>query len=81
MKLHGIYSKLHKNEIVFSFECRIIGGEITLNEEARDIRYFPSHEIPENTFWNHSDRIKDYFENKNENKVIFKTQKGNSVIK
>jgi len=81
IKLHGIYSKTHKNEIVFSFECRIIGGEITLNEEARDIKYFPSHEIPENTFWNHIERIKDYFESKKENKVIFKIQKGNSAIK
>lgn len=80
-KLLGIYSKSHKDEIVFSFECRIIGGKIILNEEAKDIKFFPGHEIPENTLWNHIERIKDYFENQNENKVIFKMQQGRSVIK
>src|SRR3989344_436322 len=30
-KLAGVYSKPDKNEIVFSFICNSIGGEITLN--------------------------------------------------
>src|SRR3989344_4155654 len=33
-RLVGVYSKAEKNDIVFSFICKIIAGEMTLNNEA-----------------------------------------------
>lgn len=50
VKLTGIYSKsTEKDEIVFSFLCEIIGGELTLNKEADKIEYFRLKNIPINT--------------------------------
>lgn len=78
IKLSGIYSKPEKNDIVFSFECKIIGGKMTLNEEAKDIKYFSLHEIPKNTSQKQVERIEDLL--KNENELIMKTQLGKSSI-
>ena len=39
-RLTGIYSKPNKNEIVFQFVCTVVGGKITLNNEADKIKYF-----------------------------------------
>lgn len=72
VKLIGVYSKPNKDEIVFSFECKMIDGKLTLNEEAKDIRYFSIYEIPENIVQKQVERIKDYFENKES--VILKIQ-------
>jgi mutator protein MutT len=72
IKLIGVYSKPNKDEIVFSFECNIIDGELILNEEAKDIKYFSLDKIPENTVVKQVERIKDYFEN--QNKTVLKIQ-------
>lgn len=73
-KLQGIYHKPEKGpvlrsfgiegEIVFSFEAKIVGGEITLNEEARAIEYFDLENIPANTSSRQVERIHDYFNEK-----------------
>ena len=78
IKLIGVYSKKEKNEIVFSFECKIIGGELTLNEEAKDVKYFSLKEIPENMVKKQVERINDLFEN--ENKIFLKIQTGKSTL-
>lgn len=72
VRLIGVYSKPNKDEIVFSFECKMTGGELTLNDEAKDIKYFSLTEIPENTVLKQIERIKDSFENKD--KTILKIQ-------
>ncbi len=74
VKLLGMYSKPQKDEIVLNFECKIIGGELTLNEEARAFGYFENGNIPENTIPKQKERIQDYFENSTD--VILKIQKG-----
>lgn len=74
-RMIGTYSKPDKNEIVFSFECKIISGKITLNEEARDIRYFDIDKIPTNTIKKQVERIKDYA--KNSNDLIMTIQNSN----
>ncbi|PIR94662.1 NUDIX hydrolase [Candidatus Falkowbacteria bacterium CG10_big_fil_rev_8_21_14_0_10_39_11] len=76
--LAGIYSKPDKNEIVFSFECNVIGGKITLNEEAKDIQWFALDDIPKNTSPKQVERIKDFF-NIND-QPIMKVQTGKSSI-
>lgn len=72
IRLIGVYSKPNKDEIVFSFECKVLGGELTLNEEAKDIKYFSFTEIPENTVLKQVERIKDSFGDKE--KTILKIQ-------
>ncbi len=76
--LAGVYSKPEKDEIVFSFECKIIGGKMTLNQEAKEIKYFSLNEIPKNTFQKHIERIEDLL--KNNDKPIMKIQTGKSSI-
>jgi len=77
-RLAGVYSKPDVDEIVFSFECKIIDGELTLNEEAKDFKYFSLQEIPKNSSSKQFERIKDLLED--ENKMIMKTQTGKSSI-
>lgn len=72
IRLVGIYSKPNKDEIVFCFECNILGGELTLNDEAKDIKYFSVDEIPKNTIQKQIERIKDFFDNRES--VILKIQ-------
>lgn len=78
IKLAGIYSKPQKDEIIFSFECKIVGGEITLNDEAKDIQWFAFDEIPKNTSPKQVERIKDLLENPTD--LIMKIQEGESSI-
>ena len=58
-RLAGVYSKPDKDEIVFSFVCRIIGGEISTSDEADEIAYFDFDRIPPNTLPKHVERIAD----------------------
>ncbi len=76
--LTGIYSKPDKGEIIFSFVCRAIGGEITLNDEADKIQYFDVAKLPPNISSKQVERIKDAAANFG--KVIYKIQTGKSSI-
>lgn len=78
IQLAGIYSKPEKDEIIFSFECKVIGGKITLNEEARDIQYFSFSKIPKNTSLHQVERIQDLLENKDG--ILLKVQTGKSSL-
>ena len=77
-RLVGIYSKPERNDIIFSFVCKRIGGELLLNDEADRIEYFEIDSIPKNTSPKQVERIRDAVANKGE--VIFKTQVGKSSI-
>lgn len=77
-KITGVYSKKDKNEIVFSFLCRVVGGELTLNDEADQILYFDLKSIPNNFSPKQLERIKDYFSDSE--KTYYKIQEGKSSI-
>ena len=77
-KLLGIYNKDNKNDMAFSFLCKVKSGKITLNDEADKIEYFEINKLPTNTVPKQVERIKDALLNSNE--VIFKTQTGKSSI-
>lgn len=62
-RLVGIYSKKKKNDIIFSFLCKEIGGEITLNDEADAIEYFSTEKLPQNLSPKHEERIRDVIQN------------------
>ena len=77
-KLAGVYTKKEQNTIVFSFVCEVIGGAITLNEEARSIEYFAIDALPPNTSPKQVERIHDAARNLSD--PIFKVQTGKSSI-
>ena len=77
IRLAGIYNKPEKNEICFSFICKIIGGQLTLNDEADKIEYFDFKDIPDNTSQKQVARIKDAL---GEKEMVFKNQVGKSSI-
>ncbi len=77
-KLFCVYSKPEKNTIGFDFECEVVNGKITLNDEAKEIKYFSLDEIPKNTVPKQVERIKDFYINKTE--TMMKVQRGKSAI-
>lgn len=74
VSLAGVYSKPDKNEVVLSFVCKIIGGKITLNDEADKIEYFEVNKFPPNTSQKQVERIKDAISNPD--KITYKVQTG-----
>ncbi len=76
-RLAGVYSKRNQTDLVFSFVGRIVGGKITLTDEADQIEYFSIEDIPKNTAPKHVERIKDVLENKSKT-LIMKIQEGPS---
>jgi len=78
VKLSGIYSKSDKNDIVFSFICKIVGGEITLNDEADKIEYFAIEDLPANTSPKQVERIK--AASKEPEELFLEVQSGKSSI-
>lgn len=77
-RLAGIYSKPRENDIVLQFVCNVIGGEITLNNEADKIKYFAYDDIPAKVAQKQVERLKDIFENPG--KLVMKTQKSKSTL-
>ena len=78
INLVHISNNPEKDDIVFLFICKIIGGKLTLNDEADKIKYFAFNEIPHNTVPKHVLRLKDILENPH--KLITKTLIGKSSI-
>lgn len=78
IKITGVYFKPDKNNIVFTFLCKIIGGHSTLSRESDKIEYFEIDKIPNNTVIKQVERIKDVMQNSNE--VILKIQTGKTSI-
>jgi predicted CoA-binding protein len=59
VRLCGVYKKIEKDEIVFSFICRIVGGELIATSEAREHKYVSVDDIPKNFSPNQKERIID----------------------
>ena len=70
----GIYCKPKDDDLVLSFKCKVIGRELTLNDEADRLEYFSMDQIPANTNPKQVQRIQDYFDDPG--KTNFKTQIG-----
>ena len=74
----GIYSKPEIDQLVFLYQCKILSGEMQVNSEAREIKYFSQSEIPANIPAKHIERINDYFLKSLE--VIQRKQFGKSTV-
>lgn len=57
----GIYNKPTQGEIVFSFRCNVVSGELALNDGADRIEYFALNDIPQNTSRKQVERIRKAF--------------------
>jgi len=78
VKLLGVYSKRDEDNLVFSFLCKIIGGQATLNNEADKIEFFDTDKLPKNTVPKQIERIRDALEHSD--KTILKIQIGKNSI-
>ncbi|MFA5130885.1 MAG: NUDIX domain-containing protein [Patescibacteria group bacterium] len=76
-KLAGIYNKPDKGALAFSFICKVVGGQLTLNEEADKIEYFGIEEIPANISQKQVARIRDALKEK---ELVLKNQTGKGAI-
>jgi hypothetical protein len=75
-RLAGIYFKPEKNEIVFSFVCTVLSGQLVLNDEADKIEYFSINKLPSNTPPKQVERMKDA----QHDQLVYKIQTGKSSI-
>jgi ADP-ribose pyrophosphatase YjhB (NUDIX family) len=58
-RLVGVYGKINKDELDFSFICRTIGGYLLITDEASECKYFEVNQLPFNTIPKHVERIHD----------------------
>ncbi len=58
-RLVGVYGKINKDELDFSFICHAIGGELSITEGAGESKYFDVDRLPINTNPKHVERIND----------------------
>lgn len=60
VRLAGLYSWTAIDEVIYSFVCRVVGGELlTHTDETDDARYFALDDLPANTFLEHAARAND----------------------
>jgi 8-oxo-dGTP diphosphatase len=58
-RLVGVYGKPAKDDLVFAFSCRVVGGELSETDESDACGYFPFEAIPPNTPPKHVERVQD----------------------
>ncbi len=58
-RLVGVYGKVDKDDLVFAFVCKVVGGELRLSDEADEHRYFDVNALPPNTLQKQVERIFD----------------------
>jgi 8-oxo-dGTP diphosphatase len=58
-RLVGVYAKTYKDELVFVFSGKIVGGELATTDEADQCLYFEVKDLPANTIPKHVARIHD----------------------
>ncbi len=58
-RLVGVYGKVNKNDMVFAFTCRVVGGQLGATEESDECRYFAVQDIPPNTSPKQVERVHD----------------------
>ena len=71
------YGRPEIDELVFSFVCRNVGGELTTTDEAGQVEYVAADRIPANTLPRHLERIRDALEERSG--LVFKIQRGLST--
>jgi ADP-ribose pyrophosphatase YjhB (NUDIX family) len=75
--LVGIYGKPHRDELIFVFTGKVVGGKLKPTAESDKSRFFKVDKLPVNTIPKHVERIRDA--DKKETKPIFRWQHGLSA--
>ena len=75
-RLLGVYSKPEVDDLVFSFLCRRVGGDIAPSDEADRIEFFRADGLPANTIPKQVERIADSL--RDTGTVVCRVQKGAS---
>jgi 8-oxo-dGTP diphosphatase len=75
--LVGVYGKPHRDELIFVFIGKIIGGKLKKTSESDGFSYFKLKKLPENTIPKHVERIRDA--TKHEPEPIFRWQRSPSA--
>jgi 8-oxo-dGTP diphosphatase len=58
-RLVGVYGKINKDELDFSFVCYTISGNLLITDQASECKYFEVNNLPNNTIPKHVERIHD----------------------
>jgi 8-oxo-dGTP diphosphatase len=58
-RLVGVHGKTDKDEFVFAFVCRAVGGQLSVTDEANACRYFEIENIPPNASPKQVERVHD----------------------
>ncbi len=76
-RLVGVYSKPQKQEVVLTFRCQVIGGELQATAESRACSYFSPDALPRNTLPKHRERIVDAL--LNQQAAVLRDQRSSSI--
>jgi len=77
-RLAGVYSKPDKDEVVFSFVCKVVAGRIAITGEADKTKYFEFEKLSKNSSPKQIKRIRDALDG--QSKMLLKVQQGPSSI-
>lgn len=58
-RLTGVYGKAERDDLVFAFACRVVGGTLRTSDEADAHRYFALDDIPRNALPKQVTRIRE----------------------
>ena len=58
-RLVGVYGKPEKDEFIFAFHCRVVGGALVATDESDENRYFALDALPPNMSQKAAARIRD----------------------
>lgn len=75
-RLVGVYGKKDRDELVFAFTCRVVGGQFSVTDETDESRYFQVNAIPPNTSPKQVERIHDALSG--DTQPVFRLQTGPS---
>jgi 8-oxo-dGTP diphosphatase len=70
-RLVGVYGKFSRDELAFTFTCRVVGGSIVETDESDACQYFSVDTIPPNATPRHVERILDA---KSDSPPVFRIQ-------
>ena len=76
-RLVGVYSKPQKQEVVLTFRCKVIGGELQATAESRACGYFSPDALPRNMLPKHRERIVDAL--LNQQAAVLRAQRASSI--
>lgn len=76
VRLTGVYWKPETQELVFNFECRVVGGALGPSDESDASEYYAVEDLPPNTAPKQVERIRDALAG---GPTVLKSQSGRGI--